>query len=145
VPEFFADPLLRGLFYGAAFALIETTYNCLTAERPDGTVHFHSNLQGRTTWAMVPGSVLGGLYLLEPFYRVLEPVAPLALRLLLWPLPIWLLEILWGAFLFYGCNGTRAWHYHATARFNGFIKLSYYPLWVGFGAVLELFFHAIGL
>jgi hypothetical protein len=72
-------------------------------------------------------------------------VTPLALRLLLWPLVIWLLEILWGAFLFYGCNRTRAWHYRATARFNGFIKLSYYPLWVGFGAVLELFFHAIGL
>ncbi len=139
----FSSHLARGVFYGAAFALVETLFRCLTDEDADGTVRFRPNLAGRTTWAMVPGSMLGGLYVLEPFHGLVQDRL---LRLFLWPLPIWLIEVLWGAFLFYGCNGTRAWHYRgAGARLNGFVKLTYYPLWLGLGAILDAFYDVAGV
>ena len=113
-----------------------------------GQLRFDPNLKGRTTWAMVPGSLLGGLYVLEPVYRYVRPFGDfwpdVAVRLLLWPVAIWTIEILWGAFLFYGCNGTRAWLYRGPgARLNGFIKLTLYPMWIPLGVILEIVFWSI--
>lgn len=142
--------LIRGLFYGGAFALIEFTFTSLVKEDEAGHVRFAPHGKGHTTWAMVPGSILGGMYGIEPFYLYVRPFADpwwnLALRLALWPVLIWLIEIVWGWLLFHGCNGTRAWHYKGHgARLNGTVKLSFYPHWVGLGLLVEaIAFFACG-
>lgn len=51
VHELLADPLIRGLGYAAAFAVVETVFLCLTREDEAGRVRFRPNLGGRTTWA----------------------------------------------------------------------------------------------
>jgi len=134
--------LVRGTLYGAGFALVELLFTATMKEQEDGSLRFAPDLKGHTTWAMVPGSMLGGLYVIEPLIIYVrpfpEPWANLALRLLLWPFAIWLIELLWGALLFYGCNGTRAWHYKGLwARCKGFIKLSMVLDWMALGLLCE--------
>lgn len=141
----FASHLIRGLFYGLGFALVETTWTSLFKDSGDGSLRFAPDLKGHTTWAMVPGSILGGLYGIEPLYLYGEPSSDYTLnmgfRILLFPIVIWLIEIVWGALLFYGCNGTRAWHYKGKwARLNGFVRLDYFIPWLGLGALMELLF-----
>ena len=139
--------LVRGIVYGVAFAVVEAMFRALCDNDEHGKLVFAPNWRhGHSTWAMLPGSMLGGLYFLEPCYFYCRPFADpawnLALRLALWPVVIWAIELVWGAFLYYGCNGTRAWHYQgATARCNGFIKLSYYPYWLILGIAVEAWLY----
>lgn len=140
---FIESIIVRGLVYGLGFALIEIIFTTFAKDSDDGGIHFAFGPLGRTTWIMIPGSILGGTVIIENFYHF---TTPFLLRVFLWPLVIWLIEILWGGFLFYGCNGKRAWYYEGnSAKINGFIKLSYYPFWLILGLGIELSFFLIGM
>ena len=65
----------------------------------------------------------------------------LAFRLLLYPVFVWIIDVIWGALLYHGFNETRAWHYRGRwAYLNGFIRLDFYLPWIGLGALAELIF-----
>ena len=142
------ETLFMGLFYGCSFFLIESAFLYLTKEDATGNVRFSPGFEKLSTFAMFPGSVICGLFFFEPFYALVapfsDPIHNIGLRLLLWPLVVWAFEIFWGAYLFYGCNQTRAWWYRGrSAKLNGFIKFSFYPLWVGLGISLEFLYFMI--
>lgn len=65
------------------------------------------------------------------------------IRGILFPFNIYLCELIGGAILLYMFN-IRVWHYRDTmALFNGFITLSYYPLWLLIYIIEDYIYHNI--
>jgi hypothetical protein len=65
------------------------------------------------------------------------------LRCLLYPMNIYMCEIIGGNLILHGLK-YRAWHYTDNyAMFNGMITLSYYPVWIGLYFVEDYFYKKI--
>ena len=129
-----ATPTYRGVgvFGATAFSLIETFWTYLFA--PDG-------IPGHTTWAQWFANLLYAPILLL-WYPALLPGASSAARILrvaLYPLNVWLLEIVegYGLMALFGRN--VAWTYEGLpdALFHGNIRLAYAVPWIGMGYALE--------
>lgn len=105
---------------------------------------------GETTWAMVPGSMLCAILFMRPFAIFLtgvsNPTYYYGYQVIFWPCIIWLFEIIFGSYLYYSCNKTRAWEYRGkNARLNGFIKLTYFPAWIFLGMGFTEFYKVFEL
>lgn len=79
------------------------------------------------------------------FYKYVDPMA---LRLILFPLNSWLIEVIEGYFLMHIFGYNPAWTYHGDyILFHGNIKLTYYPpffiigLWMEVGRFIVSIFH----
>ncbi|KAF0701630.1 Aste57867_7945 [Aphanomyces stellatus] len=123
-----------------AFSCIEYTWYSLTTEDADGDVHFTpfqaTCRAGHTTWAQFWANVLYTPVLLHT-YRAVVP-HPI-LRVLCFPLNIWLLEIVEGYTLIYLFGRNIAWTYKTTDAYcHGNIRLGFWKLWLALGLVLEL-------
>ncbi|KAJ3166236.1 hypothetical protein HDU88_003459 [Geranomyces variabilis] len=140
------DAKLRSIVAAAAFSVIEFTFYSVSIETVAGDIlirPFDSRCRkGHTTWEQFFANILYTPLLLE-VYPVL--IAPWWLRIALYPLNIWLLEIVEGYFLTFLYGYNPAWTYRGRdVMFGGNIKLSYAPFWFGLGAVVEVLLPYVG-
>lgn len=126
---------IRGLFGAAIFAVTEYTFYMCTIEHPDGTVmpalRTFPNRPGHTTKEQFAVNMLLLPVLLDAYIALVK--RPL-FQAILWPVFIWVLEVVEGYFLMllYGYN--PAWQYRGRDAFcHGNIKLGYWKFWVPMG------------
>ncbi|KAJ3160926.1 hypothetical protein HDU86_008288 [Geranomyces michiganensis] len=134
------DAKLRSIIAAAAFSVIEYTFYSNSIETVAGDIlirPFDSRCRkGHTTWEQFFANILYTPFLLE-VYPVI--IAPWWLRIALYPLNIWLLEIVEGYFLIFLYGYNAAWTYRGRdVMFGGNIKLSYAPFWLGLGVAVEV-------
>ncbi|KAG0275428.1 hypothetical protein BGZ95_008808 [Linnemannia exigua] len=129
---------IQCLIGAALFSCTEYTFYTMTVESPDGTVSVKP-FAGR------PGHTTVHQYIMNVFYIPLlihgyhALIGSTALRILLFPINIWLLEMIQGYTLIYLIGYNAAWTYRGyDAFFHGTIKLWYVHHWLMMGAVLEL-------
>lgn len=134
------DEKMIGLFLAGMFSLCEMSWTSITVETDDGGVvlaPFSENTRDPFTTPhqfIINASVIP--FLLPFFYRTI-PFLPL--RLVLFPIVSWLMEVFEGYYLklLYGFN--PAWEYKgAFSLFDGNIKLTYYPPFFVIGMWMEL-------
>mmetsp|Transcript_37560 Transcript_37560/g.61067 ORF Transcript_37560/g.61067 Transcript_37560/m.61067 type:complete len:218 (+) Transcript_37560:94-747(+) len=120
-----------GALVGAmAFGLIET---CWTSLFIDDKFSLH---MGHTTFAQFWANILYCPVLLFTYKRWVQSKY---LRVLLYPLNIWLLELVVGYSLTFLFGRNIAWFYpEGDARFDGNIRLKYAVVWWALGVVIEL-------
>mmetsp|Transcript_29089 Transcript_29089/g.53019 ORF Transcript_29089/g.53019 Transcript_29089/m.53019 type:complete len:215 (-) Transcript_29089:66-710(-) len=135
----FTDAWLRALALCAslAFAVVETTWLSITNEGPDGEVELRRPFAlGHSSFAQFWMNILYTPILLQ-FYR--STISAAWLRVALFPLNIWLLEVVEGYALIALVGKNIAWSYRGwDAYFDGNIKLLYFFPWLGLGAVVEM-------
>ncbi|KAG0223427.1 hypothetical protein BGW42_005905 [Actinomortierella wolfii] len=126
-------------FIGAAlFSCTEYTFYTMTIEEPDGTVRVKP-FAGRPGHTTVHQYIMNVFYIPILIHGYHALIHNTYLRILFFPLNIWLLEIIQGYTLIYLIGYNAAWTYRGKdAFFHGTIKLSYVHHWLMFGAVLEL-------
>lgn len=120
-------------YFAAAFFVIETIF-CTASEAYFESVVFSTPEQFIVNILCVP--------ILLPHFNHFFIFLPQWIRALLSPLFIWTLEIVEGHLLIMTFGYNRAWQYQGhDALFNGTIKISYAPFWIGmtFG-----FFYFVG-
>jgi hypothetical protein len=111
---------------GLGFMVVETCWTALESGSLSG---------GSTTWVQFWANVVYTPILLV-VYRDLIP--SMSLRILLFPLNVWLLEIIVGYALIGMFGRNTAWFYHTSdARCHGNIRLYYLPVWMLFGCLIE--------
>ena len=129
-----ASPTFRGagVFGATAFSLIETFWTFIFA--PPG-------VKGHTTWAQFFANVLYAPVLLL-VYPTLIPGTSLTARMMrvaLYPLNVWVLEIVEGYGFMFLFRRNVAWTYEGCpdSLFHGNIRLAYAFPWLGMGLALE--------
>lgn len=134
-----ADLKIRSIIYALSFSAIEYCWYSMTTEQPDGALKFtpfsSTSRKGFTTFAMFFANVLYTPIMID-FY--LSRVNNSILAILLFPLTIWVGEIIMGYYLLYiyEKKNPRAWVYFGSdAYFDGNIKLAHRNLWWGLGLV----------
>ncbi|KAF9438910.1 hypothetical protein BGZ76_003270 [Entomortierella beljakovae] len=122
----------------ALFSCTEYTFYTMTIEEPDGTVSLRP-FAGRPGHTTVHQYIMNVFYipiLIQGFHALITPTW---LRVLLFPINIWVLEIIQGYTLIYLIGYNAAWSYRGyDAFFHGNIKLAYVHYWLMMGAGLEL-------
>ncbi|RKP25927.1 hypothetical protein SYNPS1DRAFT_28358 [Syncephalis pseudoplumigaleata] len=134
------DAKLRSLVNAAAFSVIEFTFYAMTVEMPNGDILLRPFdprcRKGHTTVHQFICNVIYTPILLDVY---VDAVPYWPLRVLLFPLNIWLLELVQGYVLIYLHGYNPAWTYYGKdAYFHGNIKLSYWPFWIALGGAVEL-------
>jgi hypothetical protein len=134
---------LRAVVNAAAFALVEFTFYSVTIQTPEGEVYFRpfskDRRAGHTTWQQFYANILYTPILMDVYYYILADYW--MLRVLLFPINIWLLEIIVGYVLIFLYGYNPAWVYYGKgALFSGNIKLPYAIYWLLFGGVLEIYY-----
>lgn len=120
------------------FVIIETVWTTIAHEDPvSGAVSIRgwTGRMGHSSFAQFWANVMYTPILL--FYYRSQIDNPFV-RVLLFPLNIWLLEIVEGYVLMFLFGRNVAWEYRGRdAYFHGNIKLQYFLPWLGLGAVVE--------
>ena len=120
------------VFWGVVGLVVEL---CFTAIR-DLIRSRQANLVGHTSLWMFPVYALGLSY---GFDFVMYLVPDDTIRYLTYPLWIWAVELAIGIPAVK--KGVRIWDYHYLPGFlhwRGIVSFAHYPLWVGFGFLVEL-------
>tara|TARA_Y100000593_G_C4316312_1_gene341031 strand:+ start:1280 stop:1663 length:384 start_codon:yes stop_codon:yes gene_type:complete len=116
------------LFWGMFGMTVEVCFTALRKRK--------LNLIGHTSIWMFPIYALGLTYGFEFIHYCVPDDIP---RYLSYPFWIWGVEILFGGL---GIKlGIRAWDYHYlpdSLHWRGLISFIHYPLWVGFGILVEM-------
>lgn len=133
-------PLHRaGAVIGALiFVVIETFWITITTEDDAGNVNITgwTGELGHSSYAQFWSNVIFTPLILF-LYR--EIVTYPLLRVLFFPVNIWLLEIIEGYIIMFLFGRNVAWEYRgADAFFHGNIKLGYAAPWIALGGVVEL-------
>lgn len=134
-------PLHRaaGCVAAIAFIFIETLWTTIAHEDPaSGAVSFRGwrGSFGHSSFAQFWANVLFAPMLLF-WYRSLLPNN--ILRVVLFPLNVWWLEIVEGYIIMFFFGRNVAWEYRGQdALFHGNIKMQYAILWTGLGLLVEL-------
>jgi hypothetical protein len=82
--------------------------------------------------------------LLELYRTHLFPDSPYYIRILLFPMNVWVLEIIEGYVIIFIFGRNVAWEYKGwDSYFHGNIKLQYVVNWLGMGVAVELFYDQI--
>ena len=96
---------------------------------------------GHTTWAQFVCNVLYVPFLLVTYRHVLNDSL---YRVILFPINIWLLEIVQGYSLMFLAGRNLAWFYDTPdARFHGNIRLYYVFVWWPFGFLVETLWEPV--
>lgn len=138
---------LNSLVYAAGFSIIEFLFTAFHKVDKDGRSvmnfpHFDF-LQGHTTWPQFWCNC-ATLWLFIDIY--MSNIQSAFLRILLFPLNIWILEILEGYFLIFLYGRNVAWTYEGSdAFFHGNIKLSYWKYWMLLSSCLEVIYPTLRL
>ena len=120
------------VFWGVFGLLVEL---CFTAVR-DLIQKRELNLVGHTSLWMFPIYALGLTY---GFDFVIATIELDWLRYSTYPLLIWCVELVVGIPVLY--MGIRLWNYNylpAWLHWRGIISFAHYPLWFGFGIMVEM-------
>ncbi|KAI9593976.1 hypothetical protein BDF19DRAFT_414972 [Syncephalis fuscata] len=133
------DAKLRSFINAAAFSVIEFTFYTLTVEMPNGDIVLRPFdprcRKGHTTVHQFLCNIIYTPILLDFYYSVM-PNWPA--RILLFPLNIWLLEVIQGYILIYLHGYNPAWTYYGKDAYcHGNIKLSYWAFWIALGGAVE--------
>lgn len=134
--------LIRGTIYALMWFFTESMFRSLLITDPQGNMSVEISLRFLYP-SMLPGAAIAGLLIFEPIYVHIRfhdnPwINRLTRYLIVYPLGIWLFEIIYGACLFNFFNQTRAWQYFGDyAFFNGYINLKYYILWAPFSIPVD--------
>jgi hypothetical protein len=125
------------LVFSIIYFFIESTWLNISYNSPDGSTSIGWYYRGQ--FSTFQQFYCNMLYI--PILITLQQAIPSAVaRIIIFPLQIWLLEIIEGYFLIllYGLN--PAWNYNnqADARFHGLIKLNYWKYWLLMGIAFEL-------
>ena len=138
-------PLHRaGAVIGALiFVVIETFWLTITTEDDAGnvTITGWSGELGHSSYAQFWSNVIFTPLILFLYRAVVtHPI----LRVLLFPVNIWLLEIIEGYIIMFLFGRNVAWEYRgADAFFHGNIKLGYAAPWIALGLVVELAWESV--
>jgi hypothetical protein len=141
-------PLHRagGLVGALVFVLIETFWLTITSEDADGTVTItgvSSWSLGHSSFAQFWSNVIFTPLILFAYRSLLTSAV---LRILLFPINIWCLEIVEGYIIMFIFGKNIAWEYRGPdSFFHGNIKLQYAVPWVGLGVVVELAWERVFL
>lgn len=140
----FTTPLHRagGLIGALLFVIIETSWVTITTEDNAGnvTITGWTGELGHSSYAQFWSNVIFTPLILF-LYRAMVPNP--VLRILLYPINIWLLEIVEGYIIMFLFGRNVAWEYRgADAYCHGNIKLGYTAPWVGLGMAVELAWEA---
>ncbi|KAF9910873.1 hypothetical protein EC991_005336 [Linnemannia zychae] len=129
---------LQCLIGAGLFSCTEYTFYTMTVESPDGTVSLKP-FAGRPGHTTVHQYVMNVFYIPILIHGYHSIIGSTALRILFFPLNIWLLEMIQGYTLIYLIGYNAAWVYRGyDAFFHGTIKLWYVHYWFMMGAALEL-------
>ncbi|KAG0297358.1 hypothetical protein BGZ96_006737 [Linnemannia gamsii] len=129
---------LQCLIGAGLFSCTEYTFYTMTVESPDGTVSVKP-FAGRPGHTTVHQYIMNVFYIPILIHGYHALIGSTALRILLFPINIWLLEVIQGYTLIYLIGYNAAWTYRGyDAFFHGTIKMSYVHHWLMMGAVLEL-------
>ncbi|KAF9967157.1 hypothetical protein BGZ70_010557 [Mortierella alpina] len=110
----------------------------MTVEAPDGTVSVKP-FAGRPGHTTLHQYIMNVFYIPVLIHGYHALISSTFLRVLLFPLNIWLLEVIQGYTLIYLIGYNAAWTYRGyDAFFHGTIKLAYVHHWLMMGAALEL-------
>lgn len=121
---------LRSLCYATMYSIIEYSWYATTTLQPDGSLKFtpfaKTCRKGFTTWAQWFCNVIYTPIMID-FYLNLFEIS--LTGLILFPINIWIAELIMGYYLLIVWN-TRAWEYDgADAYFHGNIKIGHAKLW----------------
>ncbi|KAJ3012813.1 hypothetical protein HKX48_006070 [Thoreauomyces humboldtii] len=139
------DAKLRTIVAAVTFSGIEYTFYSVSIETVAGDILIRPFdprcRKGHTTWQQFCVNIIFTPLILDIYMNL---VPTWWLRVALYPINIWLLEIVEGYFLTYLYGYNPAWSYRGNdALFDGNIKLSYAPFWWSLGAVVEVIFPTI--
>src|SRR5688572_22205183 len=111
----------------------------MTTEGPNGELTFtpfsKTSRKGFTTFAMFFANVLYTPIMIDYYFSIVDGTI---MRILLFPLTIWIGEIIMGYYLLYIYEKVkpRAWYYTGDdAYFENNIKIGHWKLWVILGVV----------
>ena len=136
----YTTPLHRaGALIGAlAFVVIETFWTTITTEDSAGKVAicgWNGHL-GHSSFAQFWSNVIFTPLILFHYRNI---VTDCCLRVFLFPINIWLLEIIEGYVIMFLFGKNVAWEYRGDdAYFHGNVKLGYAVPWIVLGLVVEL-------
>ena len=141
------SPLHRagGVVGALTFVLIETFWLTITVEDSAGNVRIvgWSGKLGHSSFAQFWSNVVFCPMVLF-FYRSL--VTTSVWRILLFPLNIWMLEIIEGYIIMFIFGKNIAWEYRGSDAFcHGNIKIHYAAPWIALGIVVEFVWEDIFL
>lgn len=130
---------IRCFFGASCFSLIEFTFYTLTVELPNGDIVFRpfdkKCRKGHTTPHQWFANVLTLPFLLDAYFAYIT--SPW-LRILLWPINIWTLEVVQGYSFIYLYGYNPAWMYFGSdALFHGNVKLGYWVFWLPMGVFMQ--------
>ena len=120
------------VFWGIFGLMVELCFTALRKLVVDKKV----SLIGHTSLLMFPIYAVGLSY---GFDLIMYLVPNDTIRYLTYPLWIWAVELTIG--IPAANRGIRLWDYHYLPRFlhwRGVISFAHYPLWIGFGVLVEL-------
>lgn len=138
------DLKVRAVLYASSFSLMEFLWYSTTTELPNGEVQFtpfaKTCRKGFTTFAMFFVNVLYTPIMIDFYFTVVKNNI---FRVLLFPINVWIGEIIMGYYLIYIYEkvNPRAWIYHGNdAYFDGNIKLDHKKLWWVLGLIVVLLY-----
>ena len=136
---------LNSLVYAAGFSIIEFIFTSFHSADKDGKMKMnfpHINLaNGHTTWPQFWCNT-ATLWLFIDYY--MQSIPSPIIRLVLFPINIWLLEVIEGYFLIFLYGRNVAWTYEGSdAFFSGNVKLSYWKYWLMLSGCLEIGYPTI--
>ncbi|KAG0050511.1 hypothetical protein BGZ83_004708 [Gryganskiella cystojenkinii] len=130
---------LQCLIGAALFSCTEYTFYKNTTEDLDGTVRVRP-FAGRPGHTTVHQYIMNVFYIPILLHGYHALVSSTFFRILLFPLNIWVLEMIQGYTIIFLLGYNPAWVYRGKdALFHGTIKLWYVHYWYLMGAALELF------
>ncbi|KAG0031396.1 hypothetical protein BGZ81_001304 [Podila clonocystis] len=120
------------------FSCTEYTFYTMTVEDPDGTVRVKP-FAGRPGHTTVHQYIMNVFYIPILIHGYHALITSVFLRILFFPINIWILEIIEGYTIINLIGYNAAWVYRGyDAFFHGTIKLWYFHYWYLMGAALEL-------
>ncbi|KAF9210004.1 hypothetical protein BGZ49_008502 [Haplosporangium sp. Z 27] len=129
---------IQCLIGAALFSCTEYTFYTMTVEAPDGTVTVKP-FAGRPGHTTIHQYIMNVFYIPILIHGYHALITPTWLRILLFPINIWVLEVIQGYTLIYLIGYNAAWTYKGyDAFFHGTIKLTYVHHWLMMGAAIEL-------
>eukprot|EP01089_Gocevia_fonbrunei_P007253 TRINITY_DN1833_c0_g1_i1.p1 TRINITY_DN1833_c0_g1~~TRINITY_DN1833_c0_g1_i1.p1 ORF type:complete len:237 (-),score=15.62 TRINITY_DN1833_c0_g1_i1:63-677(-) len=132
---------IQAIFIGTMFAVIEIVWRGTkkTRQLKEPITIKNTLKNGHTTWEQWFMMIVHAPFGTDLYFSVLSH--PL-LRLILFPLNVWIAELVWGAVFAY-CWIRRPWYYTSPyARFDGLIRIDYWWVWLLLGLTHEFLFHS---
>lgn len=131
---------IRTIIYAALFSIIEFIWYIVTEDK-DGDIIIAPSFKlsnGHTTLSMFLVNVFYTPILIDYYFSNIKSHL---MRALLFPLNVWLEEILFGYYLLLIWR-TRAWEYTSGgAFFHGNIKISFWKYWMILGLILSFMYE----